>query len=90
MRTKFRSGRTAAVVTGLILGITSPVLAAPPAGGGGGGGGGTNTGDVFADLVVALRDIDGVPILTSYTVDGETGPVTEHCVQPCRRSCSPA
>lgn len=37
---------------------------------------------MFADLVVALRDVDGVPILTSYTVDGETGPVTEYCVQP--------
>src|SRR5690606_9631750 len=39
-------------------------------------------GDVFSDLVVAWRDVDGVPLLTPYTVVGETGEVTEWCVQP--------
>ena len=34
-------------------------------GGSGGGGGGAGTGEIFGDLVVLLRDANGVPILTA-------------------------
>lgn len=53
-------------------------------GGGGGGGGGSPGGESYADLVVALRDVDGLPVLAEYeVVDEETGDlVTERCVQP--------
>ncbi|OIQ86247.1 fibronectin type III domain protein [mine drainage metagenome] len=54
------------------------------AGGGGGGGGGTTTGSVYSDLVIALRDANGAPILKKYVVPAttETAETTEYCVQP--------
>ncbi len=53
-------------------------------GGGGGGGGGTTTGSVYSDLVIALRDVTGAPILKKYVVPAttETTATTEYCVQP--------
>ena len=84
-----RSSRVAAVLSALALsGMYGVAGAAPPEGGGGSGGGGTGgseTGDVFADLIVVLRDVDGVPILRDFEVPSDIDPsltVTEWCVQP--------
>lgn len=57
----------------LILALTVPVLAGNGPGGPGGGGGGDipDTGELYGDLYVILRDINGVPIL-----DGNG------CIQP--------
>jgi hypothetical protein len=56
-----RSGGLAATLSAVMLaGTFSIAVAAPPD-----GGGGSDTGDVFADLNVILRDVDGVPILTA-------------------------
>ncbi len=57
---------------------------AAAAGGGGGGGGGETTGSVYSDLVLALRDPAGAPILKKYTVPetAETAAAIEYCVQP--------
>ncbi len=40
------------------------------------------TGDLYADLVIALRDVDGVPLLADFEVEGESGTETQYCVQP--------
>ncbi len=58
----------------------SAVVAAEAAPGSGEGSSGT--GDVFADLIVILRDVHGVPLLTPFTVEAEVGTTTEYCVQP--------
>lgn len=57
----------------LILCLTAPVVAGNGPGGPGGGGGGDipDTGELYGDLYVILRDGDGVPILSG---DG--------CIQP--------
>lgn len=51
-------------------------------GGSGGSGGTPDVGDVYADLVVLWRDVDGVPLLAEFSVEGEDGTTTEYCVQP--------
>jgi hypothetical protein len=63
----------------LMLGA-SAVQAEPPGGTGGGTGGQPVDGPAtdYSDLVVALRDVDGLPIFAEFeTVDG-----TSYCVQP--------
>lgn len=69
----------------------SAAWAAGPGGGGGGGGGGgaSDTGSLYSDLVVALREANGTPILTEYTVTGEEGTTTEYCVQPVSYTAVP-
>jgi hypothetical protein len=78
------TSRLTRVVATLMLAATTVLAASPALGqsGGGGGGGGGGTGDVYADLVIEWRDVDGVPLLAEFTVEGETGPTTEYCVQP--------
>ncbi len=77
-------GGLAAALASMVLVLPPPVASAAPGGGGGGGGGG-GSGEVYADLYVALRDDDGVPILseTFYEV-GEVEGVNEvvTCIQP--------
>ena len=71
-----RGGRIAASSVAMLIAASSLGVAAPPEGSGSG------AGDVFADLVVAWRDVNGVPLLTSFEVATETGPTLEYCVQP--------
>ena len=83
------------VLGGLIAAVVTAALAAPTAfaagpggggggAGGGGGGGGDTTGSVYSDLVIALRDTLGAPILQKYVVPetAETAAAVEYCVQP--------
>ncbi len=80
MRSVTRSGGVAAMLSAVLLaGSFSIAGAAPPDGGGSSG-----TGDEFADLVVILRDEDGVPILKEFEVPSEIEGETEmqYCVQP--------
>ena len=80
----------AVTATALVLptSFASPGGGGGGAGGGGGGGGGsgsgTTTGSIYSDLVIALRDTKGAPILQSYTVPAtaETAAAVEYCVQP--------
>ena len=69
--------RKTSLVGGLAAAVASMVLVLPPpavAQQGGGGG----TGDVYSDLVIALRDVNGVPIPTTFeTAEGDVA-----CVQP--------
>jgi hypothetical protein len=48
-------------------------------GGGGDGGGGGGKGELYSDLLVLYRDVNGVPITTEEFI-GEHG--SEYCVQP--------
>jgi hypothetical protein len=70
----------------LVLAMASPAAAAGSGSGGGGSGGGgvDTTGSIYSDLVIALRDASGAPILKMYDVPAtETEPATtEYCVQP--------
>ncbi len=66
-------GVVAALSAALLLASTGAAVAAPPGG---------DPGDVYADLVISLRDVNGVPVLADFEVDGETGPETQYCVQP--------
>ena len=81
--------RKSSLVGGLAAAVASMFLVLPPPGvsaqapGGGGGGGGGGTGEVYSDLFIALRDLDGVPILSKTFWEGVPGdavPVT--CIQP--------
>ncbi len=77
-------GRTTRTLISLVSAVSlvaaSPALSADD--GSGGAGGASSTGDVFADLVIAWRDVDGVPLLTSFPVLGESGVMEEYCIQP--------
>ncbi|MGE0598830.1 MAG: hypothetical protein AB7J35_03260 [Dehalococcoidia bacterium] len=83
-----RRGAGGMVVSALIamLALSSPAWAAGGPGNGGGnqGGGGDTTGSVYSDLVIALRDENGAPILKKYVVPAttEADATTEYCVQP--------
>ena len=90
-----RGGVTVLAAATSALLLCSPALAAGPGsghgGGGGSGGGGSGggepvdtTGSLYSDLVIALRDANGTPVLKKYDVPGtETTPAsTEYCVQP--------
>jgi hypothetical protein len=55
------------------------VSAQAPGGGGGGGG----TGEIYSDLFIALRDLDGVPILSDTFWEGVVpDAVKVTCIQP--------
>ncbi len=91
MRTRGRGAAAVSAVTAALL-LCSPAWAAQgePGGGGSGGQSGTGsgggepedtTGSLYSDLVIALRDENGAPVLEKYVVP--TDPVTtEYCVQP--------
>jgi hypothetical protein len=94
MKTRTRGGAILAAATAGLLLLTAPALAAGGPGGGGGGsggGGGETTGSVYSDLVIALRAINGTPILQKYVVPAttETAETTEYCVQPVSYSAVP-
>ena len=70
---------------GLILPVGVVMAGNGPGGPGGGGGGGggdiPDTGELYGDLYVILRDVDGVPILDEYgciqPISGTTDTVTD-------------
>jgi hypothetical protein len=70
MRKSTLVGGLAAALASMVLVLPPPVSAAP-------GGG---SGEDYADLFVALRDEDGVPILSATFY--EEGPVPVTCIQP--------
>ena len=63
-----RPHRVAAVVAAAALGLAATPAVAQEGG----------TGDLYSDLVIALRDDDGVPELVGFPVEEPT----EYCVQP--------
>jgi len=68
MRTSTLIGGLAAAAASMVLVLPPPAVAAPADG----------SGDIYADLYVALRDVNGVPITTSF--ETAEGPV--ECLQP--------
>jgi hypothetical protein len=69
--------RKSKLVGGLAAAMASMVLVLPPPAAAQQGGGG-GTGDLYSDLVIALRDVNGVPIPTTFeTAEGDVA-----CVQP--------
>ncbi len=77
MRKSSLVGGLAAALASMVLVLPPPTQAAAPT---------DNTGDIYADLVVALRDIDGVPITKTYTVPDAAA---ETCVLPVSYSALP-
>lgn len=80
-----RRGTIASLIAALLLAApTVPGADAQqgPGDGGGGGGGEDGSGGLYSDLVLALRDVDGLPIMASFEVASEEGVTTEYCVQP--------
>jgi len=55
-------GGLAAVLASMVLVLPPPAVSAARGGSGGGGSGGS--GEVYSDLFVALRDVNGGPILS--------------------------
>ena len=98
MKARTTGSTILATATAALLILSTPALAAGGGGGGGagrggggtgggsagGGGGASTTGSIYADLVIALRDVDGTPTLKKYEVPAtsETDATTEYCVQP--------
>ena len=70
--------RKSTLIGGLVAAAASMVLVLPPPAASAQTGGGS--GEVYADLYVALRDEDGVPILSETFY--EEGPVSVTCIQP--------
>ncbi|MDO8363964.1 MAG: hypothetical protein Q7V88_13785 [Actinomycetota bacterium] len=88
MRRVTRSGGFFSLLATFFLMVTVPMVAAVPDDGEGSG-----TGDVFADLIVVLRDEDGVPLLRQFVVPSDVSPgLTEemYCVQPMSTTSIPA
>ena len=85
MRKSALIGGLATALASMVLVLPPPAVSAAPGGGGGGGGG---SGEVYADLFVALRDEDGVPILSETFY--EEGPVTVTCIQPISYAAIPS
>ena len=80
MRKQVLVGAVAALVASMALAVPPRAVSAQMGGGGGGG-----IGDIYSDLWVVLRDVDGVPILTPAPGDDpfyEEGPVEVRCIQP--------
>lgn len=68
-----------------LVGGASPALGAPGVDppGGGGDTGADDTGSLYSDLVLLLRDVHGVPLLAEFVLPDDTGtPVPQYCVQP--------
>ncbi len=87
MKTR-RRGRSL-LVTAVVAALMLPTQVQAAGGGGHGGsgdagGGEESTGSLYSDLVLALRDAEGAPVLKQYTVpgEGEDPPTVEQCVQP--------
>ena len=76
--------RKSTLVGGLAVALASMVLVLPPPASAAPGGG---SGEVFSDLFVALRDEDGVPILSETFY--EEGPVEVTCIQPISYTAIP-
>ena len=70
--------RKTSLVGGLAAAVASMFLVLPPPGASAQTGGGS--GEIYADLFVAYRDVDGVPILSGTFY--EEGPVEVTCIQP--------
>jgi hypothetical protein len=85
MNTAHARRRLAAFVAVLLFLPAIPAVA--QSGGGGGGGGGGGSGGLYAELVVALRDANGVPEFIE--VAGETEGEFEYCVQPVTTEAVP-
>ncbi len=83
MRKSALIGGLATALASMVLVLPPPAVSAAPGGGGGGG-----AGEVYADLFVALRDEDGVPILSETFY--EEGPVTVTCIQPISYAAIPS
>lgn len=62
----------------LVMGTAGAYAAPGGKGGGNGGGGGGGKGDIYSDLVLAYRDVTGLPIMAHF----DTAEGTEYCVQP--------
>lgn len=89
MNLRSRGGVTLAAALAAALLVPQAALAAQGDGSGGGGGGGggeptDTTGSLYSDLVIALRDVEGRPVLKRYDVPAteEEEATTEYCVQP--------
>ena len=84
MRKSTLVGGLAAALASMVLVLPPPAVVSAQTGGGGGG-----SGDDYADLFVALRDVDGVPILsaTFWEVGPPSVPVT--CIQPISSAAVP-
>jgi hypothetical protein len=80
MRKTSLVGGLAAAVASMFLVLPPPGTSAQTPGGDGGGGTGGGTGEVYSDLFVALRDLNGVPILSETFY--EEGLVEVACIQP--------
>ena len=70
MRKSSLVGGLAAALASMVLVLPPPAAAAPPDG----------SGDVYSDLFIALRDVDGVPILSETF--HEEGGIDVQCIQP--------
>ncbi len=77
-------GSVVAAVASTTLAVPMALAAGPDPGGGGGGGGGATTGSIYSDLVIALRDAKGAPVLQKYVVPETalSAASVEYCVQP--------
>ncbi len=69
MRKSTLVGGLAAALASMVLVLPPPAVVSAQAGGGGG------SGDVYADLFIALRDVDGVPILCETVLGRRVGSV---------------
>jgi hypothetical protein len=92
----------ALIVAALLLLTPAVVAQGAPGGGGGppdgvgnrpdgvGGGkpdnAGSKKGDIYADLMVIARNLNGTPITVEYEVEGEEGTETHVCVRPITRT----
>jgi hypothetical protein len=81
MRKSTLVGGLAAALASMVLVLPPPAVVSAQTGGG--------SGDDYADLFVALRDVDGVPILspTFWEVGPPSVPVT--CIQPISSAAVP-
>ncbi len=77
MRKSTLVGGLAAALASMVLVLPPPTDAAAPT---------DNTGSIYSDLVVALRDVDGVPITDTYPVPDAA---SETCVLPVSYSALP-
>ena len=81
--------RKSTLIGGLVGLVASMILAVPPPGAAEGAPA-DNTGSIYADLVVALRNADGVPIPARFPVlQDDLSVLDQECVQPVSYSSLP-